>query len=78
MDVMTGVLRGLGKALIATGLALVGACLLRVVWILIVFPLSPTLELIYISYPISWVVTSLAGFITIQVLLARILKKKAE
>ncbi|MBE7086017.1 MAG: MATE family efflux transporter [Clostridiales bacterium] len=76
MDVMTGVLRGLGKSMIATILALVGACLLRVVWIWTVFAASQTLEAIYISYPISWVVTTVAGFTTIQLLLKKILRNQ--
>ncbi len=75
MDVCTGVLRGMGKALVSTGIALVGACLLRVVWLWTVFPLQPTLEIIFVSYPLSWIVTTAAAFAVIQFLLYRILKR---
>lgn len=69
MEVCTGVLRGLGKSLTSTVITLVGACLLRVIWIWTVFPSSQTLETIFLSYPITWIVTILTGFIVIQVCL---------
>ena len=74
MDVCSGVLRGMGKALVSTVITLIGACLLRVVWLWTVFPLKQTLETIFISYPITWIVTALTGFIVIQILL----RKKAK
>lgn len=61
MDIGCGVLRGLGKSLTSTVVTLVGACLLRVVWLLTVFEHFLTLESIYISYPISWIMTSIVA-----------------
>ena len=78
MEVCSGVLRGMGKAIISTVITLIGACLFRVVWLWTVFPLKETLETIFISYPISWILTTLAGFIFIQVLLKKSLKKGEE
>ena len=78
MEVCSGVLRGMGKAIVSTIISLVGACLLRVVWLLTVFPVWTTLEVVFISYPATWSVTVLTSFITIRVLLHRILKKQAE
>jgi putative MATE family efflux protein len=75
MEVCTGVLRGLGKSLTSTGISLVGACLLRVVWLWTVFPSSQTLETIFISYPITWIATTLTAFTVIQILLKKIIKK---
>ena len=63
MEVGCGVLRGLGKSLTSTVITLVGACLLRVVWILTVFEHFLTLESIYISYPVSWTVTGVVALI---------------
>ncbi len=57
MDVCSGVLRGLGKSVSAMCISLVGACLLRLVWVWAVFPLRLTLDSIFISYPISWILT---------------------
>lgn len=76
MDVCTGVLRGLGKAVTSTVISLVGACLLRVVWLMTVFPAYPTLEIIFVSYPITWIVTTAAAFAIIQILLKKILQPK--
>ena len=77
MDVCSGVLRGLGKAVISTIITLIGACLLRVVWLWTVFPLKQTLEVIFISYPITWVVTTLVSFTVIQILLKKMVKREA-
>ena len=76
MEVCTGVLRGLGKSLISTVIALVGSCLLRVIWLLTVFPAKQTLETIFICYPITWILTTLVAFIVIQKILKRLIKEK--
>ncbi len=75
MDVCSGVLRGMGKAIVSTVISLVGACLLRVLWLWTVFPAKPTLEIIFISYPITWIITVTCAFIMIQILLKKLLQK---
>lgn len=77
MDNCSGVLRGLGKSLTSTIVSLIGACLFRVVWLLTVFPAFPTLEMIYISYPISWILVISIDFIIIQTLMKKLIKAKA-
>ena len=62
MDASCGVLRGLGKTFTSTIIPLLGACAFRLCWILFVFSASPTLETIFISYPISWLLTGGAQF----------------
>ena len=57
MDVVVGSLRGVGYSVMPMIVSLTGACLLRVVWILTVFRANPTLDVLYISYPISWTLT---------------------
>lgn len=59
MDVMVGGLRGLGYSIVPMIVSLLGACGMRIVWIYTVFVLHPTLEWLYVSYPISWVLTTL-------------------
>ena len=76
MDDCSGVLRGLGKSLLSTVISLVGSCLLRVVWLLTVFPFSPTLETIFICYPVTWTLTTAASFTVILILLKKLLKNK--
>ncbi len=76
MDVCAGVLRGMGKAIVSTVISLVGICGFRVVWLLAVFPAMPTLEVIFVSYPISWVLSEIVMYVMIQILLWRMLKKQ--
>jgi len=62
MDTMVGALRGIGYSAMPMIVSLVGACVLRLVWIATVFqiPGYHTPECVYWSYPISWAVTLLA------------------
>ena len=60
MDVLSGQIRGMGYSLLPTIVSLIGACGLRIVWIYAVFPHFHTLHGLYISYPISWVITAAA------------------
>lgn len=57
MDVAVGSLRGIGYSVMPMLVSLAGACLFRVVWILTVFAAHPTLDVLYVSYPISWALT---------------------
>jgi Na+-driven multidrug efflux pump len=57
MDVAVGSLRGVGYSVMPMIVSLTGACLFRVVWILTVFAANPTLDILYLSYPISWALT---------------------
>ena len=66
MQLGSGVLQGLGKAIIASVSSLIGACLFRVVWIFTAFAAKPTLVIIYLSYPISWVLVAFSHFIMIR------------
>ena len=75
MEVCSGVLRGMGKSIVSTVVSLIGACLLRVVWLLTVFPLYPTLEIIFVSYPITWIITTCCSFTMVQILLKRLLRR---
>ncbi len=59
MDVLTGSLRGLGYVVTPMIVSLGGACIFRLVWIATLFqiPKYHIVQTIYISYPISWVLT---------------------
>ena len=76
MEVGCGVLRGLGRSLTSTVITLIGACLLRVVWLLTVFEHFETLESIYVSYPISWAVTGIVALVLVLMLLKKHLAPK--
>ena len=58
MDVLCGALRGLGSTVLPMIVSLAGACAFRILWIWFVMPLDWSLDTLYISYPISWVLTA--------------------
>lgn len=79
MDVMVGSIRGLGFAVMPMIVSLLGACALRVVWIFTIFQLYHTQFILYISYPISWIVTFLVHLICYIVVRKKVLARmKAE
>lgn len=57
MDTMVGSLRGLGYSVGPMIVSLIGACGLRIVWVFTVFPLYPTPQCLYLSYPVTWAIT---------------------
>ena len=58
MEVLSSMLRGLGASLLSAATSLVGACVLRIVWIYTVFAHWHTLDILYLSFPVSWVLVS--------------------
>lgn len=60
MDVMVGSLRGLGYSVMPMIVSLAGACGLRVIWIFTVFQWFRSLRVLFLSYPVSWLITALA------------------
>jgi len=63
MEVPVGTMRGMGRGVLPVIVSLIGACGFRILWIMTVFKMYPTLETLYISYPVSWILTALAQFI---------------
>lgn len=59
MDVFVGALRGIGYSIMPMFVSLLGACGLRLLWLATVFqiPQYHTQDIIYLSYPITWVIT---------------------
>ncbi|MBQ8308469.1 MAG: MATE family efflux transporter [Clostridia bacterium] len=74
MEIGSGVLRGLGRSMQSMIISLIGSCLLRVVWLLTAFPLNPTLEMIYICYPVTWILTSITLFACAFFILRKMIK----
>lgn len=62
-DTATGSLRGLGYSTVPMFVSLIGVCAFRVFWVFYIFPLSPTLETLYFSFPVSWFITGAANII---------------
>ncbi len=62
-NMMTGAMRGHGFSLLPTGITLLGICGFRVIWITTAFAATHSLIILYLSYPISWIITALAQYI---------------
>lgn len=73
MNVFPGITRGMGQSFAPMICTLVGACLLRVVWLATVFAWKPTVMVLYLCYPVSWAITG-AG----QLLIYRFTLKKLQ
>lgn len=78
MDVMVGQLRGIGYSVMPMIVSLTGACLLRIVWIMTVFAVQPTQEILYMSYPISWFATFAAHMACYLIVAKKKLKQLEE
>lgn len=63
MDVMPGCIRGMGYSILPMIVSLVGSCLMRIIWVKTFFVWNHTIENLYLSYPISWVLTFAAHII---------------
>ena len=71
MDVFCGVMRGMGAAVVPMVVSILGACAFRIFWIYAVLPLHSTLDMLYVSYPASWVLTGSIHLICCFILLRR-------
>ena len=58
VEIYSGAIRGTGHTLIPMLLTLFGTCILRILWILLYIPSHRTLAGVLISYPFSWIFTS--------------------
>ena len=76
MEVICGSLRGLGYGILPMIVSLLGACGLRIVWIFTYFQDHHTLEVLYLSYPISWAVTAFVHLICFLIVRRKLPKEK--
>lgn len=75
MDTCVGAIRGLGYSIMPMIVSLLGACAFRVVWIFTIFRAFRSLENLYVSYPISWIITTTVHLICFIVVFNRMKKR---
>jgi len=63
MEVGSGIMRGLGHSTTSSITSLVGTFAFRIFWILVIFAQNHSLVVLYLSYPITWILTASAHFI---------------
>ena len=71
MDLFPGALRGMGHSAVPMLLSVIGTVGTRIVWIYMIFPAHRSLDVLFISYPASWLIT-----IVMQVICFWIVRKK--
>ena len=76
MGVMVGVLRGMGYSFIPMAITIGFVCGFRVVWIFTVFAMFPTLEALYVSYPITWGLAALCDGVCFLIVHRHVSKKQ--
>lgn len=77
MDVLVGALRGIGYSVLPMVVSLLGACGLRLLWIATVFqiPQFHKVEVVYLSYAITWIITAGVHFLCYVIVRKRVTKK---
>ncbi len=78
MEVGCGIVRGLGYAWLPMIVSTVGGCVLRVIWIYTIFQWEHTLDVLYFSYPVSWLATAAVHFLCVVILTRRLIRKSRE
>lgn len=74
-DVLVGGLRGLGYSIVPMIASIIGICGIRLIWIYTVFNHNHTLQILYFSYPLSWIITAIVHLICYIFVYKRVLKR---
>ncbi|MBO4649314.1 MAG: MATE family efflux transporter [Lentisphaeria bacterium] len=77
LHVSAGALRGLGHSIKPTVVNLLGTCLFRIVWVVWIFPLAPTMNMLLYSYPVSWVLVTLVNSVILYFVLRKMFRGAA-
>lgn len=75
MDILVGSMRGVGYSFIPMTVSLIGVCAFRVFWVNVIFKNDPRLTTLYISYPISWIITALVLTICVLIVFKKVKEK---
>lgn len=59
IEVLSGALRGIGDVLIPTLITLGGVCIFRILWLISMLKIHPTINAIILSYPVTWFTTGI-------------------
>ena len=77
-EVMSGVLRGIGKPTLPTIFSFLFLCVLRFIWVYTVFPLFPNLTFLYTVWPIGWILAFICAVITFFIAFPKLVKRNLE
>lgn len=70
METITGAIRGMGSSIPPMIITVIGVCAIRIIWIYTIFsiPRFHTPECLFLSYPLTWVITIIAEFIAFRII----------
>lgn len=78
LDVTTGQMRGLGKSVLPMIVTLAGVCGLRVIWVFTVFRMYRSLFVLYLSYPVSWLITGIVLVVIYAFTFRKLIKRSTN
>jgi len=58
-EILSGALRGMGDVVVPMFITTISVCVLRVLWIIVMKAVCPTLDAIIFNYPVTWVISGL-------------------
>lgn len=76
MNACGGTIRGLGKSSTSALITFFGTCVFRIVWVYTVFRYFENLESIFISYPISWLITGIFFLVVVFILFRKKIREE--
>lgn len=59
-DVLGGAIRGAGSTTSVTIISALSICVFRILWLTILLPLNNDIHILFLCYPVSWAISSLA------------------
>lgn len=60
IEILSGALRGVSDCWIPMLITCLGVCMVRVLWILFAVPHNMTMKMVLVSYPLTWILTSVS------------------
>lgn len=75
MNLFAGALRGLGHSSAPMFITILGTVGIRILWIFAFFPMQRTLSFLFISYPVSWIVTAAMQFVCFMIVRKKVYRQ---
>lgn len=60
IEILSGALRGVSDCWVPMLITCLGVCVVRVLWILFAVPNNMTMKMVLVSYPLTWILTSVS------------------
>jgi len=59
-DIFGGAIRGAGSTLVVTIISALSICVFRILWLTLLLPVYNDIRVLFLCYPISWTISSIA------------------